>query len=145
VDVREVATEQARTGMSKTFDPEIGRATRWTKGQASPNPGGRPSKTPLSDAYRRLLETPYPGDERGRTYVERIAEVVCYEAGGGDLAAIREITDRTEGKARQNVEINPIDLSRLTPEQRLQLAKLLARADRSAETAESATDTPKQP
>jgi hypothetical protein len=131
--------------MSKIFDPEIGKATRWTKGQASPNPGGRPSKTPVTDAYRRLLEKPYPGDQRGRSYVERIAEVVCYEAGGGDLAAIREITDRTEGKARQNVEMNPIDLSRLTPELQLQLAKLLALADRSGETAESATDTPSQP
>jgi hypothetical protein len=131
--------------MSKLFDPEIGKATQWRRGQASPNPGGRPSKTPLVDAYRRLLETPYPGDERGRTYAQRIAEVVCFEAGGGDLAAVREITDRTEGKARQNVEMNPIDLSRLTPEQRLQLAKLLALANGSVETAESATDTPKQP
>jgi hypothetical protein len=132
--------------MSKIFDPEIGKATRWTKGQASPNPGGRPSKTPLTDAYRRLLETPYPGDQRGRTYAQRIAEVLCYEAGGGDLAAIREITDRTEGKARQNVEMNPIDLSRLTPEQQLQLAKLLALANGSVETAESAAaDTPQQP
>ena len=131
--------------MSKIFDPEIGKATRWTKGQASPNPGGRPSKTPLADHYRRLLETPYPGDQRNRTYAQRIAEVLCYEAGGGDLAAIREITDRTEGKARQNVEMNPIDLSRLTPEQQLQLAKLLALANGSVETADSATDTPKQP
>ena len=131
--------------MSKIFDPEIGRGTRWTKGQASPNPGGRPSKTPLTDAYRRLLETPYPGDERGRTYVERIAEVVCFEAGGGDLAAVREIADRTEGRPR-NVEMNPmnLDLSRLTPEQRLQLAELLALANRSDETAESAADTARQ-
>ena len=141
----EAATEQARTGMTKVFDPEIGRSTRWTKGQPSPNPGGRPSKTPLSDAYRRLLETPYPGDNRGRTYVERIAEVVCFEAGGGDLAAVREIADRTEGRPRQNVEMNSIDLSRLTSEQRLHLAKLLALANRSDETAESTTDTPKQP
>jgi hypothetical protein len=131
--------------MSKIFDPEIGKATRWTKGQASPNPGGRPSKTPLSDAYRRLLEAPYPGDERGRSYVQRIAEVVCYEAGGGDLAAVREITDRTEGRPRQNVEMNTIDLSKLTLEQQLQLAKLLALANGSVETAESTTDAPKQP
>lgn len=132
--------------MSKIFDPEIGRATRWTKGQASPNPGGRPSKTPLSDAYRRLLEKPYPGDQRNRSYLERIAEVVCYEAGGGDLAAVREIADRTEGRPR-NVEMNPmnLDLSRLTPEQRLQLAKLLALANGSTETAESAADAPKHP
>lgn len=107
--------------MSKIFDPEIGRSSRWTKGQPSPNPGGRPRTTPLSDAYRRLLETPYPGDERGRTYLERIAEVVCYQAGSGDLAAIREIADRTEGRPRQNVDF---DLFRLTPEQRLELAKL---------------------
>jgi len=133
--------------MSKTFDQQIGLATRWAKGQASPNPGGRPSRTLLTDAYRRLLETPYPGDERGRTYVERIAEVVCFEAGGGDLAAVREIADRTEGRPRQNVEMNPmnLDLSRLTAEQRVQLAKLLALANGSVETAESATDTPKQP
>jgi hypothetical protein len=133
--------------MSKTFDPGIGTATRWTKGQASPNPGGRPSKTPFTDAYRQLLERPYPGDERGRTYVERIAEVVCFEAGGGDLAAVREVADRTEGRPRQNVETNcmNLDLSRLTPEQRLQLAELLALANRSAETAESAADTPRQP
>jgi hypothetical protein len=132
--------------MSKTFDPAIGMATRWTKGQASPNPGGRPSKTPLSDAYRRLLETPYPGDGRGRTYVERIAEVVCFEAGGGDLAAVREVADRTEGRPRQNVETNcmNLDLSRLTPEQRLQLAELLALANTSDETAESAADTARQ-
>jgi hypothetical protein len=134
------------TGMSKIFDPEVGRSTRWAKGQPSPNPGGRPRATPLSDAYRRLLEKPYPGDERGRTYAQRIAEVVCFEAGGGDLAAVREVADRTEGRPRQNVETNcmNLDLSRLTPEQRLQLAELLALANRSDETAESAADTARQ-
>ena len=124
--------------MSKTFDPEIGRQTRWVKGQPSPNPGERPRTTPLSDAYRRLWETPYPGDERGRTYLEWIAEVVCYQAGSGDLAAIREIADRTEGRPRQNVDF---DLFRLT---RVELAKLLALANKSIETAESTADSPRQ-
>ena len=123
----------------RTFDPEIGRSTRWAKGQPSPNPGGRPSKTLLTDAYRRLLETPYPGDERGRTYAQRIAEVVCFEAGGGDLAAVREIADRTEGRPR--IEASPLNLDLLTPEQ---LARLLALANRSDERAESAADTAKQ-
>lgn len=84
----------------------------------------------------------------GRTYVQRIAEVVCIAAGGGDLAAVREVADRTEGRPSQkNVEMNPtnLDLSRLTAEQRLELAKLLALANRSVETAESAADTPSQP
>jgi hypothetical protein len=89
---------------------------------------------------------PFPGDKRGRTYVERIAEIVCYEAGSGDLAAVREIADRTEGRPRQNIEMNPmnLDLSRLTPEQGLQLAKMLELANRSLETAESTADTPRQ-
>jgi hypothetical protein len=29
---------------TKQFDPEIGQATRWKKGQRSPNPGGRPKR-----------------------------------------------------------------------------------------------------
>jgi hypothetical protein len=37
-----------------------------------------------------------------------------------------------------------LDLSRLTPEQRLQLAELLALANRSHETAESSADTARQ-
>lgn len=89
---------------------------------------------------------PYPGDERGRSYAQRIAEIVCYQAGSGDLAAVREVADRTEGRPSQNVEMNPmsLDLSRLTPEQRLELAKLLALANGSVETAEPAVDTPRQ-
>jgi hypothetical protein len=82
---------------------------------------------------------PYPGDERGRTYVEQIAEVVCIAAGGGDLAAVREIADRTEGRPR--IEASPLNLDLLTPEQ---LARLLALANRSDERAESAADTAKQ-
>lgn len=88
---------------------------------------------------------PYPGDERGRTFAQRIAEVVCIAAGSGDLAAIREVADRTEGRPRQNID-SPmdLDLERLTPEQRAELAKLLALANRSVETAESAADTARQ-
>ena len=40
-----------------TFDPNIGASTRWKKGQASPNPGGRPKSRLLSEALRfRLAE-----------------------------------------------------------------------------------------
>ena len=88
--MREVATKQARTGNEQNIRPRNRKGNPVTKGQPSPNPGGRPSKSLISDCYRRLLETPYPCDSRGRTYAERIAEVVCYEAGGGDLAAVRK-------------------------------------------------------
>jgi hypothetical protein len=39
----------------KDFDPAIGKATRWQKGQASPNPGRHPRRTKLSDALVRII------------------------------------------------------------------------------------------
>jgi len=33
-----------------TFDPDMGKATRWKKGGPSPNPGGRPKSELLSQA-----------------------------------------------------------------------------------------------
>jgi hypothetical protein len=119
--------------MTKPFDPQVGKATQWVKGQPSPNPGGRPSKTPLTDAYRQVLERPYPGDKLGRSYAQMIAEAIGFEAGQGNLASARELADRAEGRPRQHVEMRGtnLDLSRLSEEQRLQLAKLLALADGS--------------
>jgi hypothetical protein len=55
------------------FDPAIGTATRWKKGQASPNPGGRPKSRLLSEALRTRLAEPKPDDPQGRTYAEVVA------------------------------------------------------------------------
>ena len=87
--------------MQKDFDPEIGRATRWQKGQPSPNPGGRPRKTLLTSAYVAVLAEPYPGDRQGRTYAEVIAQRIAIAAARGDLGAASELADRTEGKPRK--------------------------------------------
>jgi len=49
------------------FDPDIGKATRWKKGQASPNPGGRPRSRLLSEALRTRLAEVKPDDtQNGR-------------------------------------------------------------------------------
>jgi hypothetical protein len=62
------ASQQAKNRyMNKNFDPAIGEGTRWQKGQPSPNPGGRPRKMLLTDAFRAVLAQPYPGDKLGRT------------------------------------------------------------------------------
>ena len=47
-----------KQAMPKNFDPEIGAATRWQKGQPSPNPNGRPKKTILTEAFREVLAQP---------------------------------------------------------------------------------------
>jgi len=56
------------------FDPSIGRATHWKKGQTSPNPGGRPKSRLLSEALRTRLAEVKPDDLTGRTYAEVVAE-----------------------------------------------------------------------
>lgn len=78
--------------------------TRWKPGHSG-NPSGRPKGSGrLSKALAALMLEQYPGDERGRTYAEFIAEKLATAAAAGDIAAIRELADRTEGKATQRIE-----------------------------------------
>jgi len=94
-----------------TFDPEIGKATRWRKGQPSPNPGGRAKSRLLSEALRDRLAEVKQGDPTGRTYAEVVAEnlidIACGE-GPGAVHAANEIADRIEGRPRQSIEVADI-------------------------------------
>jgi hypothetical protein len=93
------------------FDPDIGKATRFKKGQPSPNPGGRPKSRLLSEALRVRLAEPKPNDPLGRTYAEVVAanliEIACMQ-GPGAVTAMGEIADRVEGKARQEIAVADI-------------------------------------
>jgi hypothetical protein len=44
-------------------------------------------------------------DPAGRTYAEVIAEMVCTVAATGNFQAAKEIADRTEGKAKQSIDV----------------------------------------
>jgi len=94
-----------------TFDPTIGTATRWKKGQPSPNPGGRPKSRLLSEALRERLAESKSDDPSGRTFAEVIAEnlveIACSK-GPGAVAAMGEIADRCEGKARQEIAVSDV-------------------------------------
>jgi hypothetical protein len=102
-------TPQNRTGEPKKKPPTKGS---WKKGQSgnpetkwkpgvSPNPGGRPQKTPITDEFRRLLQTEHP-KHKGKTYAQVLAEkqleLACET---GDLGTAKEIADRVEGKVAQ--------------------------------------------
>lgn len=93
------------------FDPSIGRATKWKKGQPSPNQGGRPKSRLLSEALRSRLGEIKSGDPVGRTYAEVVAEnlieIACSE-GPGAVHAASEIADRLEGRSRQAIEFADI-------------------------------------
>lgn len=97
--------------MAKHFDPEIGRATRWKKGQPSPNPSGRRSCVVISEALRAKLAEVKEGDPQRRTYAEILAaslvETAC-SRGSSSVAAANQILDRLEGRARQQIEVASI-------------------------------------
>jgi len=63
------------------------------KGQSG-NPGGRPKHQQFKDALRAELAA--KGDDHKA--LRRIARALLDKAGEGDLAAIREVADRLDGK-----------------------------------------------
>jgi hypothetical protein len=79
-----------------------GNGHAFKKGRSG-NPKGRPKSAILSDELRRKLGEPYPGAPQGRTWADAIAEALIARAVAGDVAAAKEIADRTEGKARPAV------------------------------------------
>ena len=94
-----------------TFDPNIGVATRWRKGQPSPNPGGRAKSRLLSDALRTRLAEVKPDDPLGKTFAEIVAEnlvEIASSEGPGAVHAAAEIADRIEGRSRQSIEVADI-------------------------------------
>lgn len=109
---------------------------KWKPG-VSPNPGGRPKKLPITEAYRavlkkrardvnpsmleRLQDAGFQISDEA-TMDEVLATMQVMEALNGKTRAATEITDRVEGKAIQRVEVTgaeggpveTVDLSRLT-------------------------------
>ena len=94
-----------------TFDPAIGKATQWKKGQPSPNPGGRPKTKVLSLALGAKLAEIKPDDPSGRSYAEVVAanlvEIACSQNRSAVTAAA-EIADRLEGRPMQRLDLNDI-------------------------------------
>ena len=71
---------------------------RFKPGQSG-NPGGRPKTKLLTQAYRELLEQVDPKERK--TLAEILARKAVQQALKGNLVALKEITDRTEGKSVQ--------------------------------------------
>lgn len=111
-------------------------ATLWQPG-VSANPGGRPKRTPITDAMREYLAQPYDGKlarYRGLTNADVLA-IKQFELAVelGDMQAAKEIADRVEGKTIQVQQLQgpgggAIQIDNLTPEaKRQRIAELLAK------------------
>lgn len=77
---------------------------KFQKGETG-NPNGRPKRTRLTDALREQLQEVLP-EAPEQTIAERIADALIQKALSGDVQAIREIGDRTEGKPAQKLDID---------------------------------------
>lgn len=82
--------------------------TTYTKGQSG-NPNGRPTSDEcLSKILKQKLDEPREVVVDGKKVVinvkEQIAEKLIVMALKGDIKAIKETMDRTEGKATQKIE-----------------------------------------
>ena len=91
---------------------------RWKRGQTG-NPGGRPKKKPLTDAYARILKRQVPayvvrklGLKGHPTYAEMIAMALAKEAIKGKVQAASEMADRVEGRVSSpgDAPDNPLHL-----------------------------------
>jgi hypothetical protein len=88
-------------------NPDKTKPFRWEKGCASPNPGGRPKRTPFTDAHRQIAES----SVRDLTILDTdsvavaIAKALAREALRGKIQAASEIANRVEGTARQRLEV----------------------------------------
>lgn len=74
----------------------------WQTGQSG-NPSGRVRSKPFAETLNRALAQGSP--ERLR----RIAEALLDKAADGDLAAIKEVADRLDGKTPQSLSIGNDD------------------------------------
>jgi hypothetical protein len=75
----------------------------------SGNPGGRPRRQPITEAYLEVAARTAPGDPQGRTYAQAAAERQFRAALKGSTSAIREIADRLEGKPQQRIEMTNVE------------------------------------
>lgn len=86
-------------------------APRWEPGQSG-NPGGRPRKRPLSEAYDDLLRQVAPAEVRAvlklgpkSTWADCIAIGQARRAVKGDSTCAKELREAIEGKATQRIEL----------------------------------------
>ena len=100
--------------MGKNSSDKIGyktppKATQFKPGHSG-NPGGLPKGTPkVSIALMKLLASDANNEFRPKSRAEKIAWALYQKAEAGDVAAIREISDRTEGKSPATLTVNRND------------------------------------
>jgi hypothetical protein len=74
------------------------------KGAPKGNNYATKRQKPWSDAIQRALELHKPADQRVR--LDALAKSLIAKAMDGDMAALKEIGDRVDGKSMQQIELS---------------------------------------
>jgi hypothetical protein len=92
---------------------EAGKATRFKPGNSA-NPGGRPKKKHITEAYEKSLLLKAPEDivkklglPEGSRWADVMAAGMVRSAVKGNVPAAKEIADRIEGPVNEAVEGAP--------------------------------------
>jgi len=90
-----MSTKQKPTRVQNSGRPHgrVENTNPWPRG-ASGNPTGSVGKRPITEALLKLAVQKVPGDPRGRTHAEVLAERLFKAALSGSTAAIQEIAQR---------------------------------------------------
>ncbi len=86
------------------FAPGNKIGNRFSKGESG-NSAGRPRLTKITEALREQVSEELP-DAPERTIAEAIARKLITLALGGDIAAIKEVFDRCEGRPKQAIDLD---------------------------------------
>jgi hypothetical protein len=115
--------------------------------RANPSKGGKPDKLMRDALILALHRTAKDGKTKR---LHRVANALVGKAADGDVAAIKEIFDRVDGKAIQQIsgpEGGPIEIE--APSQRVpdiefarRIAFLLTKAERQSQTARALLPLP---
>ncbi|MEJ7862365.1 MAG: DUF5681 domain-containing protein [Pyrinomonadaceae bacterium] len=100
----EITKTDGKQTVTGKFPPGNKIGKQFPKGTTG-NPSGRPKLTRLTDALREQLAEINP-DAPEETIAEQIARALISEAKTGNVQAIREIGDRTEGKPKQAIDLD---------------------------------------
>jgi hypothetical protein len=94
-----MATNRNQPKDAQNSDKTAGIAPYKFKPGQSGNPGGRPSKKPLTDLYNRILSDP-----KNIAAIEAAVTKVLLKGNMAMVLLLREIADRVEGKVMQPIE-----------------------------------------
>jgi hypothetical protein len=105
-EIKNMTNSQKTVGKQSDgrFAPGNSSGTKFPPG-VSGNPNGRPKLTRLTECLREQLAETMPNAPE-RTVAEAIARTLIREGIGGNVQAIREIADRTEGKPKQSIDLD---------------------------------------